>query len=105
MALICPHCKEPEAISYVENEDGKTLYPCLFCNLVPSPGPTNRISKVSAQCATASCRGEVQDQYWYGPRGRLINARREACAGCGSSKTGVQNASSGRKHQLPNTWL
>ncbi|MFE4059301.1 hypothetical protein ACFXP3_23900 [Streptomyces sp. NPDC059096] len=105
MALICPHCKAAEAISYVENEDGKTLFPCLFCDLPPSPGSTNRTSTASAQCATQLCGGEVHDHYEYGPRGRLITVRREPCRTCGSSRTGLQNGPSLRSRALPDARL
>ncbi|MFF5563539.1 hypothetical protein ACFY7Z_15785 [Streptomyces sp. NPDC012623] len=92
MALICPHCKAAEAISYVENEDGKTLFPCLFCDLPPAPSHTNHILTVSAPCATERCGGEVQDAYEYGIRGRLITTDRQPCGFCGSSRTAAQHA-------------
>ncbi|MEV7086892.1 hypothetical protein AB0O07_13480 [Streptomyces sp. NPDC093085] len=90
MALICPHCKAPEAVSYVENEDGKTLFPCLVCDRPPSPGHTHTVA-VSAPCATDGCGGEVRDTYVYGIRGRLITAERRPCAFCGTPRTAVRD--------------
>ncbi|RDG34980.1 hypothetical protein [Streptomyces corynorhini] len=105
MALICPHCKAAEAISYVQNEDGKTLFPCLFCDLPAAPSHTNHTVAVSAPCITGGCAGRVQDTYVYGIRGRLVTAERRPCGFCGSSRTGVRNAASGREHLLPDVRL
>ncbi|MGS2589281.1 hypothetical protein [Streptomyces hebeiensis] len=88
MALICPHCKAADAIAYVENEDGQTLFPCLFCDRPPSPGPVLSTARVTARCSTAGCGGMVEDRYRYGPAGRVLAVTRRACRGCGSARTG-----------------
>ncbi|MFE4828216.1 hypothetical protein [Streptomyces sp. NPDC056672] len=92
MALICPHCKAAEAIAYVENEDGQTLFPCLFCELPPGPGPTHFTACVTAPCDTTGCGGDVEDRYQYGAAGRVLVVRRLPCEYCGSTKTGVRSA-------------
>ncbi|SCF70451.1 hypothetical protein GA0115259_1012811 [Streptomyces sp. MnatMP-M17] len=101
MALICPHCKAAEAIAYVENEDGKTLFPCLACELPPGPGPTNTTSCVTAPCATQGCGGEIEDHYRYGAAGRVLAVYRQACGQCGSSRTGGGDAADPRSRAMP----
>ncbi|GAA1171535.1 hypothetical protein GCM10009654_30910 [Streptomyces hebeiensis] len=105
MALICPHCKVAEAIAYVENEDGKTLFPCLFCDQSPSGDAFSR-TRVTARCSTAACAGMVEDRYEFGARGRVTTVNRKACRSCGSSRTGdSRNGSSVGGRTVPYPWL
>lgn len=86
MALICPACQTPESIAYVEDEDGKTPYPCLACGRhVTRAAPYAVIATSEASCL--ACGGPISDTYRYGATGYIADIHRRACPRCGGDRT------------------
>lgn len=68
MAAICPSCRRPEMIAYLENADGIHTFPCLECQAV-----VPRHSNTSFTAITPG--GEITDTYTY-QAGRLTRIHR-----------------------------
>lgn len=107
MAWICPGCSRPDAIAYIENEDGLHPFPCLFCNHSVSNSGGRSAVWASHTCGTMECAGVVRDLYTYSPRAGLTEVTRLPCSECESNKKrqAVPFISSPREYFLPDPRL
>ncbi|MEW1721540.1 hypothetical protein [Streptomyces sp. NPDC093109] len=86
MAWICPGCGTPDAIAYIENEDGSHPFPCLFCNHSVLDSGGRSTVWASHACAVKECAGIVRDLFHYSPRAGLTEVARLPCNECGAGK-------------------
>ncbi|MFE7663168.1 hypothetical protein [Streptomyces celluloflavus] len=99
MASICPNCHTAEAIAVLENGDGISLFPCLFCTRYPRQTPHGGTRECSAPCATSHCTGWITDVYYF--RTEIAeHVERHPCKACGSPKTKEPESTSPRRRQF-----